>query len=239
MLAPQSPKQIRNTRPVPPEFKGLWRRRLLVDEKGRRDTSTAVWWLQSETLFVDLRVPSNRPDFSECSGFHDLSIDQALFMASQEGFAGRLHHLKDALGWRRHIDFRPLEGPPDEGAMKRVRRNTWIETGLHADYLEEWEQVLTEKDLTNSVTQTEERENALLVQVGSYFMRAQDRRSRPPPFDLTAATLSAYPAPKALQHLLDCEISFGRVISNQVGQISNSTHPWLEKTKISLALQGP
>ena len=60
------------------ECVGLWRRILLVDAHGRRDTGTEVSWLQGPTGYVDSR-----------------------------GFAGILSQTGDVFTWRRDVDVTP------------------------------------------------------------------------------------------------------------------------------------
>jgi hypothetical protein len=90
------------------ECAGLWRRTLLVQPDGSRDTATEVTWLQGITAFVDSR-----------------------------GFAGTLAQRGDVFCWRRIVDLEPPGPHPDEGSM-RWRDGILIETGVHADYIEHW-----------------------------------------------------------------------------------------------------
>ena len=46
---------------------GLWRRSLIAWPDGRRDTTSFVNWLQGPGLYLDLRQPEGRPDFSGMS----------------------------------------------------------------------------------------------------------------------------------------------------------------------------
>jgi hypothetical protein len=67
---------------------GLWRRTLLVEADGSRDTGTDVTWLQGITAFVDSR-----------------------------GFAGTLHDSDGVFEWRRSVDLEP-PASPDFGEMR-------------------------------------------------------------------------------------------------------------------------
>jgi hypothetical protein len=66
---------------------GLWRRTLLVDADGSRDTTTDVRWLQGITAYVDSR-----------------------------GFAGSLGQRGDVFEWARSIEVQPAD-LPDAGRM--------------------------------------------------------------------------------------------------------------------------
>lgn len=94
------------------ECPGLWRRTLLIDVDGSRDTTTDVQWLQGLSAFVDLRGPG-------------------------AGFAGRLSQRGDIFEWTRTIDLQPA-GPPDAGRMSWDGA-TLVEVGVHADYIEHWQ----------------------------------------------------------------------------------------------------
>jgi hypothetical protein len=54
------PRQI----PELTALRGLWTRSLIAWPDGRRDTTTSVRWLQGPEIYIDLRQPANRPDFS-------------------------------------------------------------------------------------------------------------------------------------------------------------------------------
>lgn len=67
---------------------GLWRRTLLIDADGSRDTGTGVTWLQGSSAYVDSR-----------------------------GFAGILKEDAGVFAWSRTVDLQP-PGLPDEGEMR-------------------------------------------------------------------------------------------------------------------------
>jgi hypothetical protein len=87
---------------------GLWRRTLLVEADGSRDTGTDVVWLQGTTAYVDSR-----------------------------GFAGTLSQSGDVFHWHRAVDLEPPGQHPDAGSM-RWHDGILVETGVHADYVEHW-----------------------------------------------------------------------------------------------------
>jgi hypothetical protein len=87
---------------------GLWRRTLLIEPDGSRDTGTDVLWLQAGTAYVDSR-----------------------------GFAGTLHRAGDTFEWHRDIDLGPPRALPDAGSM-RWDGHTLVESGVYEDYVEHW-----------------------------------------------------------------------------------------------------
>jgi hypothetical protein len=98
--------------PTIAECSGLWRRTLLIEADGSRNTGTNVVWLQGLSLFVDVRGPD-------------------------EGFAGRLDQRLDIFEWDRLVDLQP-PGLPDAGRMS-WDGDILVEVGVHADYTEHWE----------------------------------------------------------------------------------------------------
>jgi len=213
--------------PVPTDFVGLWARRLLIEPDGTRDTETIVWWLQTEHLFVDIRLPADRPDFTGITSLDACGPIEIAYLKRQEGFAGHLEHRPGALAWRRAIDFRPLGGPPDEGSVRWDGPNSFTETGLHIDYLEEWRQVLADEDRSKTGQYWTDADGALIVQVGDAVMRAWDRRPSPAPVGLEDS--NADPT-----SLLNCEISFARKNEEGAAIVQHSTLPWLEGGVIEL-----
>lgn len=60
---------------VPSHYLGVWQRTLLSTTAGVHDTRTRVYWLQTDQLFADLRIPLPTPA-------------TPLELAAQKGFAG-------------------------------------------------------------------------------------------------------------------------------------------------------
>ncbi|MGV0814049.1 hypothetical protein ABQF34_18960 [Mycolicibacterium boenickei] len=90
------------------DWAGLWRRVLLIEADGSRDTGTDVLWLQAGGAYVDSR-----------------------------GFGGELTQRGTVFSWRRDIELEPSGPGPDEGEM-RWDGEILIETGVHEDYVEHW-----------------------------------------------------------------------------------------------------
>lgn len=101
-------------------LQGVWRRTLLVDVDGARDTESAVYWLQLGALSGDIRAPGpGRP--------------------AESAFAGTLAVTDGVARWTHELSRGISAGTgPDEGRL------TWQdgllrEEGVHAPYLELWE----------------------------------------------------------------------------------------------------
>lgn len=204
---------------VPECYVGLWQRRLLQDAWGD-DTATQVFWLQSGSLYADIRIPADR--------------DAGGGVARQQGFAGVLQAEGSILTWRRWLDFQPQAAVPDVGRVRFTRTDQMIEEGVHADYREIWERVgpasLDRAAFTLQVEYPEggmpRRRAGVFVIVGDYFMFALDRLEALP----AGANLADLAAGDALadaqrEQLFACEISLGRRRGSRPWEILHSTRP--------------
>ncbi|WP_454789357.1 hypothetical protein [Mycolicibacterium lutetiense] len=90
------------------ECVGLWRRTLLIEADGSRDTGTDVAWLQAGSAYVDSR-----------------------------GFGGELMQRATVFTWRRDVELEPSGSVPDEGEM-HWEGQILVEAGIHDDYVEHW-----------------------------------------------------------------------------------------------------
>jgi hypothetical protein len=118
---------------------GLWRRVLLVEADGTRDTGTNVVWLQGITAYVDSR-----------------------------GFAGRLNQRGDIFEWSRPIGTQPPSAFPDAGRM-HWEAGTLVEVGVHADYTEHWVRDDGPTTPSWAVFVRFRQNDALLMRVGELF----------------------------------------------------------------------
>ncbi len=121
---------------------GLWRRTLLIEADGGRDTGTSVLWLQGISLFVDVRGPG-------------------------EGFAGRLGQRGDVFEWDRLVDLQP-PALPDAGRMSWAG-DTLVEIGVHADYTEHWRAEPGSADPCWGVVVSARGAAGVLLRVGERF----------------------------------------------------------------------
>ncbi|WP_299962967.1 hypothetical protein [uncultured Roseobacter sp.] len=118
------------------ELQGHWRRGW-IKAPGFEDHTTRVHWLQAGALFVDLRVPLDRPQLGTARCLADLphSILAELMLA--EGFAGHTTLEKDRCTWHREINWHGQTDTPDIGQLSRDGK-TLIEDGVLADFREQW-----------------------------------------------------------------------------------------------------
>ena len=218
-------KPAMNDGDVPAWVQGVWRRDALRLEDGSVNDTARVFWVQTPTLFADIRVPGDRPDLSGRASLADCDDDAHLQLARQKGFAGSLRVDGRICRWRRPIDFQPPRPTADEGAMFRQGRHM-NETGLHANYLEDYTLV---DDGGGRFLALECREHRrLLVTAGNYFLFARGRAVDLPVGGDLADLVAAAPRERKIA-LLDCELSLGHDLAgDDPWRIALSTLPFRE-----------
>ncbi|BBX93573.1 hypothetical protein H5U98_19945 [Mycolicibacterium boenickei] len=119
---------------------GLWRRTLLIEADGSRDTAAGVAWLQAGSAYVDSR-----------------------------GFGGELIQRGTVFSWRRDVELEPSGPVPDEGDM-HWEGQTLVETGVHEDYVEHWvRDLLPTTPRGGLFLRAPDGDRAILVRVGPVF----------------------------------------------------------------------
>lgn len=216
---------------------GLWRRLSLVDADGEMDSDTEVYWLQSHGLYVDLRIPPARPDFTGICDIEHLRPEQLEWLARVEGFAGRLTMEDDVATWHRDLDIQPPSSVADVGRLEK-RGDAMTEYGVLADYMEEWERTAPADDRILALKLLREeidgavmpRRPGFLVCVGNHFMFALGRHSHLPRGTSLAELLAAEPANMERRRvLLGCTIDFGICTGGvRPWEIQRSSQPWRE-----------
>jgi hypothetical protein len=204
---------------------GLWRRSLLAFADGGRDETSAVFWLQAEPHFADLRQPAGAPDFSHMRGMDDLTADDCAWLAKQQGFAGVFRQCDDCFEWVRMIDYCP------PGPFKDIGRLYWkgdvlVEEGRDVPYVEHWHRDAPAGGPVAALVLAAPANGAAgcLVRAGADFFYARGRAAPIAAGANLAALVAAAPL-EAARRLLDCEISQGR-IEGRTWRISRSTLPF-------------
>ena len=214
------------TTPIASVFslQGLWRRSLIAWPGRPSDTTTSVYWLQGPRAYIDLRQPTPLPDFSHVRSREDLTFEDCLWLARQEGFVGHLHFDGRYFEWVREIDFQPPAPTADAGSL-HWEGDVLIETGRDSDYIEYWHRDPTVATTPTSLAGVQDSP-AVLLRVGPNFMYARDRAV---PLDKDYRTLTecikAAPDLQLARELVDCEISFGTVAESGL-RIAASTLPY-------------
>lgn len=139
---------------VPTWIQGVWRRERVERGDGSVDRDTRVIWLQTPTLYADIRIPKVRRS-----------------PAGQQGFAGWLTVVGQVCTWHRPIDRQPPTRPPDVGTMFR-RGRRMIECGVHANYLEDWRLLDDGQGRFLALARGAGKMQELLVMAGHHFIAA-------------------------------------------------------------------
>lgn len=142
---------------IPQRYVGLWRRRLL-EAPGLHDDRSEVYWLQTPTLYVDLRISSDASS------------------TAVQGFAGALQVEDNILTWHRWVDLMPAQPWPDVGRMEGAG-DVLEEFGVYQPYREIWERVGSAADGRAWVWSGDGNDCGIWVMLGRYFMLALFRES--------------------------------------------------------------
>lgn len=209
---------------VPDTYIGVWKRTLLRTPK-IEDTTTKVYWMQTQSRHADIRVPANRPAFDGKNGLDQLNRTELLELARQQGFCGTTVVDEDTCRWLRRYDFQPSSGANDIGRMEFDGPDRVLEYGVEADYFEIWDRLPGSRGKTFAV-QLSDDPLSLLLSAGEYAMSVRPRATKLP----TASNLTAFLEGKngqILREVLDFEISFGKRVSEDAWRIELSTLPWM------------
>jgi hypothetical protein len=123
-------------------FVGVWQRTHLYEPHDTLlDTTTTVLWIQSQSFFVDLRIPA------------ELTAPQSPITTHQrlriKGFAGigEYDAATHRYTWHRAIDYQPPGARPDIGLMCLDGPDVLWEDGVDGDdYKERWVRIHTPED---------------------------------------------------------------------------------------------
>ncbi|SDT18597.1 hypothetical protein SAMN05216421_3101 [Halopseudomonas xinjiangensis] len=191
---------------VPDRYLGVWQRTLLRTADGFEDRTTRVFWLQTESLHADIRIPERQPR----------TLQQR---CAQAGFAGVTEVEGDLCRWHRRLDFHP-ESPEDVGRMTFVSADELHEQALDGSFLEIWTRLPDSIGRSEALWLSDSEQGgrkACLLRAGDYFLFAA---SRPQPLagDLPLCERVATSSAEQAEHMLAMELSFGR--------IDSSGHSW-------------
>ena len=120
------------------DLQGHWRR-VWIKAPGFEDHDTRVNWMQSGTLYADLRVPAERPSLIGARALSDLDPATLRGLMRAEGFAGSIALEGDICTWARDINWHGVPQGVDAGRMWFNADGDLIEDGVHAEYAELWQ----------------------------------------------------------------------------------------------------
>ena len=229
--------------PVPQPCLGVWQR-VSQEATGKPpDTTTRALWIQTSSLFADMRIPAGRPDFSGRTSLSQCGEDEMLWLARQQGIAGVTLAGEGLLHRRRQLDFQPMRGR-DNVRRVSVAGDLLVEENLQGSMVEKWHRLAGPEAGVIALRLLEDAEDGrfmprkgYLLVMGDYFLLARDRAG----FIRQAHSLedlieAQEPGLEEMARILDCEFSFGRRRGGaQPWEIQLSTLPFRE----GKALFGP
>lgn len=213
---------------------GAWQRDWISRHGGPRDASMAVRYVQTPSVFADLRVPAERAALDGASSFDELSDDQLLVLARQNGFAGYTTMDGANATWHHEIDFQPADGGADIGRIERVTEHSMFEHALDGSYVEAWSRLGRGEDRFFAVRVARgDRVEQVLSVAGDHFVYARARAGvLPAARSLADAITESHATREVIIGFVDCEISFG---TTHGWRVERSTLPWREGKRLAFA----
>lgn len=149
------------------DVQGHWQRDWLR-APGLEDRATCVNWMQCGAVYADIRIPRSRPQTRGATSLADLSCASLLKVMRAEGFAGEITLCGNACTWAREIDWHGARDTPDAGRLEMLNDQTMLETGLAAEYSEQWRRT---GDVADGAMRLEGKDRlGFLVTVGERFV---------------------------------------------------------------------
>jgi len=215
---------------------GAWQRDWIQRRGGARDHSTTVRYVQTPSVFGDLRIPGDRPVPARAASFADLSDAELAQLATQNGFAGVTTIEGANAVWHHQIDYQPAGGGADIGRIEPLGAGAMLEHGLDGSYVERWSVLEPDAGAYFAAELLRDgRVDQLLAVAGGHFVYA---RARPTPLPAADSIPDAIARTHATREMiigyLDCEISYGTV---RGWQIERSTLPWQQGQRLAFVDQ--
>jgi hypothetical protein len=239
---PDVPTAIAKDRPqaLPSWFLGAWKREW-IRRAGVTENTVKVRFLQTPTMFGDVRIPLKRPRFPHAGSLADLTDPELAALADQRGFFGYTTIDGDRATWHHEIDYQPPDGTDDVGRLERVGASGMYEHALDDSYVEHWWSLTSgdDKFLVVRVTKLDravERLDRVLLVAGDHFAYARNRQKDLPLADSLEDLIAKRHATRAtVLEYLDCELSHGYVRGAGVPwEIADSTLPWREGSPLAI-----
>ena len=150
------------------DVQGHWQRAWLK-APGVVDHDTCVHWMQCGALYADVRVPADRPDVRGARALDELSPASLAHLMRAEGFAGEIAVEDGVCTWAREINWHGAPETTDAGALKFIKNDALVETGVHADYAELWHRIYDVPD-EGLRLQSDAGDVAFLITAGVRFV---------------------------------------------------------------------
>lgn len=117
---------------------GAWQRDWIQRRGGAREHGVTVRYVQTPSVFADLRIAADRPALPGAASLADLSDGELAALAAQNGFAGVTTIDGASATWHHEIDYQPAGGGVDRGRIEPAGPGKMLEHGLDDSYVESW-----------------------------------------------------------------------------------------------------
>lgn len=230
---------------VPSWLQGAWERLYIRRNGGPPDRTFNVRDIQTPTLFGDVRIPKDRPDYPKAKSLRDLSDKELETLYPQQGFSGFTTVDGYVTTWHHEIDYQPPDGTVDISRLAPGAGRNMIEVGIPPTFEEHWWKLATGdgwflgvkvlRELPGNV----QRIHQIFTVVGDHFVYARNRAEDLPRADSLADLIQQTNASrKQILAWLDCELSHGFVLGGgKPWEIQFSTLPWKQGQTCEFASQ--
>ncbi len=216
------------------DIQGHWVRRW-IKAPGFEDHTTLVHWMQAGPVYADVRVPLVRPLVSGQPALSHVPPQGLLTLLQGEGFAGRVTLKDSQCTWHRHINWHGKPDTLDMGHIAFDDESRMIETGVHADYTELWQQLPSQEH--RSLEFSGGGYAGFMVSNGPQFVLGIGKPDKPSTKQ-DLATLEAGAIPQGIDSLFDGIHALGHM-AGTTGTATLATNPFYEgQTVITLTQKG-
>jgi hypothetical protein len=222
---------------LPSWLLGVWSREW-IQRQGVQTSPYTVRYLQTPSLFGDVRLPLNRPKLLHATSFADLTDGELGSLAKQRGFIGHTTVGNLISTWHHEVDFQPPDPDADVGRIERVGKGRMREQALDRSYTELWWSLTSGDDRFLAVrVERAGRLDRILLVAGDYFFYGRNRaKDLPAAASLDALIATTHATRSEIIAYLDCELSVGRIrVGSTPWEIQYSTLPWREARHLDFA----
>jgi hypothetical protein len=216
---------------LPSWLLGVWSREW-IQRQGVQTSPFTVRYLQTPSLFGDVRLPINRPNtLLHATSFADLTDGELGLLAKQRGFIGHTTTENLVATWHHEVDFQPPDPEADVGRIERVDKGRMREQALDRSYTELWWSLTSGDDRFLAVrVERAGRLDRILLVAGDHFFYGRNRaKDLPAAASLDALIATTHATRREIIAYLDCELSVGRIRGGSTPwEIQYSTLPWRE-----------
>ena len=233
---------------VPDWAIGCMDREYIVLDGGARDPSIAIW-IQTESQYIDIRIPHDRPDLSRASSLADYGVDELRALAHQSGDTGVCEIRDQVATWHSaspSFGFfcESVSMFPDDGRLE-PRGSVLYEYQTQKSpvaYEEAWVQQPYDHGLIAHLSLREDREpeavRAVLLVTGRYagYVECSTSTSE---LTLEAQLAAARGDEERIRKILNCEASYAiRARAGAPFLIRHSTLPFREGEELAVPALG-